>query len=347
MSVSAWWYWRSPSQRRLPAGSLAHPWSLKRYFPTLGSAGEALRRLWGGLSLPGPLSRQGTVVALSIEGITLRIVKAQRNQVLDWASIPFNVRFMHGGFIQDPNSMGQVIKSALASRGLAKAQVVFALPGQQAVARIIPLPPVSKGDLPAVINREARRLLTFSPESGYLFWQPLGPSGGRPRAYILIVPKDPLDNLLAALKVAGVAHPRAIDLEPLALARGANRKDAIVVCGESNHVEVVIVVDDVPVLTRSIHLGDTPQATATVAARLLDELGRSISFYNDTNRDNPLDPQVPIVLTGDLIAQMGIEAEAGTLTGRPVLPPEPPLDYPANFPVTPFVVNLGLISKLL
>lgn len=347
MSVSTWWYWPSQRRHQHQVNDLSRPFALKRYVPTLWTAGEALGKLWSGLRLRLPLSPRGPVAAISIEGITLRILKAQRNQVLDWASIPFNVRFMRGGFIQDPVGMGQVIKSALESRGLAKAQVVCALPGQQAVSRIMPLPPVSKAELPSVVNREARRLLSFSPDSSYLFWQSLEPVDGRQRAYVLIVPKAPLNNLLEALKAAGITHPRAIDLKPLALARSVNLKDAIVVNSESNHIEVVIVLNDVPVLTRSIPLGDSPQATATVAGRLLDELGRSVAFYNETYRDNPLDTKIPIVLTGDLIAQMGIEEEAATATGRTVVPFAPPLNYATGFPVASFAVNVGLILKLL
>ena len=246
----------------------------------------------------------------------------------------------------DPAGLAAVIKNAFEGRDVTKAQVVCALPGLRSVSRVINIPKVSKKELALVVPREVNKLMTISEEDNYIHWQPVTTEADKMDVFVLAVPKEPLTVFMEALNLAAI-KPAAIDLKPLALARAVNQKDAIIACGEGNSMELVIVVDDIPVLVRSVFLGEGIVTQDYAVGRISDELGRTILTYNEINKEHPLDPEVPIYLCGASAGGVPFALNVAALTGRTVQPLEPPLPLPANFPIADFMVNLGLLLKVL
>ena len=285
------------------------------------------------------------IISLSIEGITLRILSFYKGSIEAWDSIPFNPQFVTMGHVADPPGLGGVIKGALEERGLIEGRVVCAIPGLRTMSRVISVPQVAKKELAGVISREARRVLSIAEEDNYLHWQLLPAETDMLRVYVLAVPKEPLHALVEAIREAGL-KPYAVDLKPLALMRAVNSKDAIIANGESNSVELVIVVDDVPTLARSVFLGEGVVSQDYAVGRISDEITRTIDFYNNSNPDNPLSPEVPIYLTGAAASGVSFALNVAALIGYPVQPLDPPLPYPEDLPVAEFMVNLGLILKV-
>jgi len=286
------------------------------------------------------------VLHLSIEGTTIRITASRGDAITGWLSVPIAPRYFRNGYIADSQNVGQAISSALREAGLRRGSVVYALPGFQTLTRVINLPQAARRNLDTVVEREARRLMPFSTENSHLFWQRLPPQRGQERVYAVTVPKEPLATLTDAMQRAGL-RPRAVDLHPLALARGINRSDGIIVHGENNSFEVIIMVEGIPSLVRSTFLGEQPSDLESVASRLTDELARTIAYYNETNQDNPLDPALPIYITGELAAVSRAADEITAITGRSVAPLEAPLRCPPELPLPQFMVNLGLALKKL
>jgi len=286
------------------------------------------------------------IISLSIEGTTLRILTFQKGSVEAWDSVPFNPQFVTMGQVADAPGMGGVIKSTLEERGLTSGRVVCALPGLRTMSRVISLPPVAKKELADVVAREARRVLTVSEEDNYLHWQLLPTETDSPQVYVLAVPREPLHALVDAIRQAGL-RPYAVDLKPLALMRAVNRMDAIIANGESNSVELVIAVDDVPTLIRSVFLGEGVVSQDYAVGRISDEITRTINFYNDSNQENPLSPEVPIYLTGAAASGVSFALNVAALIGYPIQPLDPPLPCPEDLPIAEFIVNLGLVLKVL
>lgn len=286
------------------------------------------------------------IIALSIEGTDLRFVSFYENSIESWDSVSFDPQFLSVGQVADPEGLGGVIRSTLEGREVSKSLVVCALPGLRTVSRVISMPKVGMKQLKIVVPREVKRLITVSEEDNYLHWQALPTETDQIQIFALAVPKEALLAFMEALRVGGV-RPRAIDLKPLALMRAVNQKDAVIANGESNSMELVIVVDDVPVLIRSVFLGEGVVTQDYAVGRISDELGRTIVSYNEINRDNPLDPEVPIYLTGATAGSVPFALNVAALTGRTVQPLEPPIPYPEDFPLAEFMVNVGLILKIL
>lgn len=286
------------------------------------------------------------IISLSVEGTTLRILTFQKGAVESWDSVPFNPQFVTMGQVADAQGMGGVIKSTLEERGLTSGRVVCALPGLRTMSRVISVPPVPKKELAGVISREARRVLSVSEEDNYLHWQLLPTETDTPQVYVLAVPKEPLHALMGAIREAGL-RPYAVDLKPLALMRAVNRQDAIIANGESNSVELVIAADDIPTLVRSVFLGEGVVSQDYAVGRISDEITRTIDFYNNSNPENPLSPEVPIYLTGAAASGVSFALNVASLIGYPIQPLDPPLPCPEDLPVAEFMVNLGLVLKVL
>jgi type IV pilus assembly protein PilM len=200
--------------------------------------------------------------------------------------------------------------------------------------------------LDGIVQREARRVIGASLDDSYLHWRALPVKTRHRQVYVLIVPKEPLHALMKALQTAGL-KPKLIDLKPLALMRAVNRRDAIIANGESNSMETVIVVDDIPALVRGTVLSEGAASPDYAVGRISDELVRTIAYYNDSHRDDPLDPELPIYLTGSLATSVPFSINVATLTGRAIEPLEPPLRYPDELPVAEYMVNMGLVIRAL
>lgn len=286
------------------------------------------------------------VVTLSLEGAWLRLLGVRGREVEFWADIPFDERLLQPGQVGDTQALGALIGETFRSRGLPRSRVVAAAPGLGALSRIVTLttPGVS---LAEAVERQARQVLPESPAEVTLYWQAIDPRGSpTPRVFFLALPREVVMTMIEMLHIAGI-QPLALDLKPLALYRAVGSKDAIVANVTTQTLDLVIVVDDLPVLLRTISLGDGAGSRDFVIGRLTDELARTIRYYNDTNRAAALPMDAPIVLAGEDVDDPAVAANLEALTGHPVEPPRPPLDYPVDFPVERYLVNVGLALKSL
>ncbi len=283
-------------------------------------------------------------VSLSFEGNSLRITSSSGKKIEKWDSVSFDPQLVREGLITNPASLAQIIKQALGEGKLSTKNVRWSLPSVGSSSQVITLPQASKTSLEVTVQREARRVLSVSPETSYLHWQLLPSSGGEKKVYVVAIPKDAVQGLVQTCQLAGVTIG-SVDLKSLALARAVNQKDAIIAHGEVNSVEMIIMLDSLPSLMRGIWLREKDMDTGRVTALLLQQLASTIEYYNDMNRSSPLPASTPIYLTGEAALNPELAQRVSTLSGRTVAPLEPPLSYPAHFPVALYMTNLGLILK--
>ncbi len=307
-----------------------------------GSAKSTSKRIQGSAKSTGK-----RILALTIEGTDIRLLSYHNNAIESWKSVSFDARLLKMGQVADPEGLGEVIKNAIKGIETNRSYVVCALPGLRSVSRIITIPNVGKKDLDSVVPREVRRTMTVSEEDNYFHWQvlPSETEAAQTRVFLLAVPKEPMSLLLRAFSHAGL-NPSNIDLKPLALMRAVNQKDAIIANCEGNSMELVIVSDDIPVLIRSVFLGEGVANQDYAIGRISDELGRTIVTYNEINKEHPLNPDVPVYLTGSAASGVPFALNVAALTGRTVQPLETPLNCPADLPIAEYMVNIGLILKV-
>lgn len=284
-----------------------------------------------------------TTVSASVEGTSLRIVSLSGQQVVGWASIPLASNLIRLGQIADAVDLGDAIDEAFARLQLSRRRVAWALPGFQASARILDLPGLSGKQLREAVAEAVEQSLGAAADDSYLFWQRLEGRVRSRQVFVLAVPKSTVLSALEALEAADI-HPYTMDLRSLALARAVGRRDAIVANLEDGSLDIAIVVNAVPALLRSIAL----PATASLEAaqnRLVDEIDRALSYYDDANPARPLAVDVPLYLTGRLATGISLAEKVRAITGHPIGHLSPGVGYPPDFPVAEYLVNLGLALK--
>ena len=286
------------------------------------------------------------VISLSLEGATLRVLSASGDSVERWDSIPCPSELVGRGYIINPIGLGGVIKDALTERKLFKGKVVCALSAAGTISKVLNLPKVDARQLGTIVEREARRITEDSVEKTYVHWRVLPPSHGQQQVYLLIVPKGPLSALVKTIKAAGL-KASLIDLKAMALMKAVNRRNAIIANGEGNSVDMTIVRHDIPMVIRSVFLGDGVLSTDQAADRIGDEVMQTLAAYADSYRDKPLPQQVPVFLTGAVAGSVTAALNVTTLTGHPIGNLQPPLRYPDDLPVAEYAVNMGLILRML
>jgi type IV pilus assembly protein PilM len=293
------------------------------------------------LALPAALQRR--TVTLNIEAQSIRVLTVRGENVMSWQEIPLDAGMVKEGVIADPDGVGAALKTALDSPSMSGGRLIASITGFRSIARVLELPKMKPEMLEEAVGREAKREMPVPMEDIYLSWQSLDASDGQQRVFALGVPRDILDPLLKAMAVAK-RHPSAIDTKPLALARAANRDEAIIADIEPGSADIVLVTGGVPVIMRTVvERAGEPDGVERVE-RFRDELARTVKFYNDTHRQEPLEPSTPIFLTGSL-AESALNEPLEALAQYPVETLLPPLDCPPALPLHTYAVNIGLALK--
>ena len=283
-------------------------------------------------------------VSLSIDGNSLRIVKSSGKKIDKWDTVGLDPKLVREGIITDTASMSEIVKRALSERKLSRRNIRWSLPSVGSSSQIVVIPKTGKSKSATVVEREVRRALSVSPETSYVYWQSLPKAGVQQRVYAVAVPKETVQNLIEMCRGAGVTIS-SIELKSLALARAINQKNAVIAHGEVNAVEMVIMIDSLPILIRGIWLREKDLDTGRATALLLQQLASTIEYYNDMNRNSPLPANIPIYLTGEIALDSELAQRVSTLSGRTVASLEPPLSYPDHFPTALYMVNMGLILR--
>ncbi|MCJ7668496.1 MAG: pilus assembly protein PilM [Anaerolineae bacterium] len=284
------------------------------------------------------------MTTLNIEEHEIRLLVVGRDKVGKWASAPLTTGLISEGLIRDPAAVGSAIRELFASQGVSKRRVVTSLTGLRSISRVVTIPQVKPGQLESAVLREAKRDMPVSLNEVHLFWKVLGERGNGQRVYVLAVPREVIDGQVEALRQAGI-KPRAMDLKPLALVRAVNRKNAIITNLEDGSLDIIIVLEDVPVIVRTVALGKESPTPGKKRDRLVEELSRTIKFYNDSHREAGLHPGICVYWSGALADEPGFRETLQAGIEHPVIAPQSPLGCPDDLPVGRFLVNMGLALK--
>lgn len=283
-----------------------------------------------------------TAVSIAVAGDGLRIMARQGREVSFWQHVPLPLGLLHQGWIAAPDSFGLALRDVLDRSALSGGRLLWALPGTTATARLLSIRLAGAADPAALIAREAAWAMPVNPEDYYLYWQPVA-DGSADHVFVLAVHRPAIDALLRACAVANV-RPHVVDLKPLALTLAVGKTDALIADLEPTSIDVLVIAQGLPVMMRSLHLGDRPLDIAALQAKLLDELSLAIQLYDQTNPEMPLEQATPVYLTGEL-GDAELAGRVAYVTKHPTVQPEVPLACPPGFPANRFMVNLGLLLK--
>ena len=283
-------------------------------------------------------------VALNISNNDLRILSVKGRQVKDWGSHAITDGLVLDGMILQPQTVGEAIDALFKSTKIPKEKVITSLSGLSFTYRFLSLPRVKPDILEESILRAAKKEISLPLDELYLSWQALPSKGDEQTFFVLGVPRNLVDAMVQALTIAGV-EPYLMDLRPLAIARAANRRDAIVASLESDGFDIVFVADGIPSVIHTV----SPRSEGTTLddniQRLADELTKTEAFYQSGHPENQLGPDTPLLLTGELAAEAPTTGLLQAEIEYQVEPLIASLEFPPDLPIATYTANIGLVLK--
>ena len=291
---------------------------------------------------------------LSFEGNEIRFLIVKGEKVLSWATRKFPLEQMSQGLVRNTNTIGEVIQSTLKEIKAPRKNVVTSITGRRSVHRIMRIPNIQEKLLEETIHRKAKQEFAIPLEETDLSWRIINKNNTQIILYVLAVPNLIIDNQVEILRAAKIKS-KVMDIKPLALQRFINQNTSIIVNLESYSMGVIIVVNHIPILVRTIPLDPGNLTDEAKVDLLSQELARTSKFYNESNKNNRLPEDTIVYLTGKLfdIPQIDSRLEEGpnlverlqSRTSFTVKLPKPSLEIPEHFPIARFAVNLGLALK--
>ncbi|MBA7658166.1 hypothetical protein ES703_66114 [subsurface metagenome] len=146
------------------------------------------------------------------------------------------------------------------------------------------------------------------------------------------------------MRAAGI-NPRTLDLKTIALARAVNKEQALILNIEPSSFDIIIVVNGIPEVMRTIAWQQDSLTGEDRVERLAMNLELTVGFYNSHHSDTPLDPATPFLITGQVSGDLDLMEKLQARVGYPVESLSPRLECPEHMPVSQYAVNIGLALK--
>jgi len=284
-------------------------------------------------------------VTLNISATSMRLLSVEGSRVKKWGDVSLAPELVRDGLILQPKAVGAVIDDLFESMKVPKERVIITLTGLSFTYRILSLPRMKPDLLEEAILRGAKREIPLPLEELYLSWQAIGSKDDEMDFFVLGVPRNLIDAMVQTLEEAGV-KPYIMGLKPLALARAANRGDALIVDLEPDCFDIVLVANGIPAIMHTITpRGEGADDMEDNIRRLADELSKTVKFYNSSHPENLLSPTTPLLLTGELSTNATASKIIQAEIEYPVEPLVPPLEFPTDLPIALYATNMGLALK--
>ena len=285
-----------------------------------------------------------TAVTLYIDDTSLRLLVVKGEQVKNWADLPLEHGLVSDGAIVDEAKVAAKIKELFKAQRVTARRVIVGMSGLHCLSQLIALPRLPESMLAEAIWREAERVIPVPMEQLYLLRQIISTSSEEIQVFVVGLPRNAADALIKTLNLAGV-KPYIADLAPLACTRVSDRATAIIFDIRPTEVDIVVMVEGVPQLVRSLTL---PSEAVSLEERLpvaRAELERTIKFYNSSHPETPLEPSLPIYVCGELADEPELCQSLSDELGYPLLPLPSPFKYPEGLAPSQYGVNIGLALK--
>jgi len=284
------------------------------------------------------------VVTLYVEDTSLRLLVVQGARVKKCAILPLESGLVKDGVVVDETKVAAIIRGFFKAQKVKPGKVIAGLSGLHSLSQLITLPHLPESMLAEAIKREAERVLPVPLDELYISWQIIPASGEEMPVFLVALPRKAADALIKTLHQAGV-KPYLMDLAPLALARVVDKDTAIVVNARSSEFDIVIIVEGVPQLIRSLSFHGEAESPEERLSIIRGELERTIKFYNSSHPDKPFEPSLPILVSGEMVETPEACQSLADELKRSVSPLSLPVKCPKNIAVSEYIVNIGLVLK--
>lgn len=285
-----------------------------------------------------------SITTLNIEASSARVLNIRGRRVRRWGDIPLAHGAVRDDLVVDPAGVGSAINSLFRSSKMSKSGVLVSLTGFRSVTRTVTLPKLSPTLMKEAIRWTARREMPIPLEELYISWQVIGTQDAEQTIFLLGTPRSLLDSFYQALRKARI-KPRAIELKPLVLARLVKRTEAIIIDLENESISTTILVKGIPEVIHTMIVGSEGLLLEDRIQKLTDDLSRTVSFYNNSHPEHPLNSETPAFLTGEMASDPVLVDLVQKSTGYPIESLALGVKLPPKLPVPQYAVNIGLALR--
>ncbi|UCG10714.1 MAG: pilus assembly protein PilM [Dehalococcoidia bacterium] len=289
----------------------------------------------------------GGVVTLDIDSTTIRLLETKGKAIKTWASASLESSEVASKekASREAQPMGVVVKELMNSSGIKARHITASVSGLYSVSRIVPTPTPAPGStIEEAFEDLTQDTIPLVEERLYFAWQTISAGEGEPNALLIGVPRDTIDNEVQSLKAVGI-NPSILELKAIALTRVVNREQALILNTEPASFDIVVVVNSIPEIIRTLPWQPEKLTPEEKAEHLAMTVELTVDFHNARHPNTPLNPKIPLFITGQIpdeaISRDKLEAKSGYL----IEPLAPPLEYPTEFPVSQYAVNIGLALR--
>jgi type IV pilus assembly protein PilM len=284
------------------------------------------------------------VTTLYINDTSIRLMVARGKRIVKLAGVPLDSGMAEVSDKVKEAELAAKVKQLLKDSKVRAKKVVVGLSGLHCLSRPVILPELPKAMLAEAVMREAQRVLPVPAEQLYISWHVISSGGGRTLAFMVAIPRQVADTLLGVLHKVGL-KPYLMDIKPLALARVVREATAIVLDVQAKEFDLVILSEGIPQPIRTVPF---PEETLSLEDKLpivREELKRTIQFFNTNNPEKPIQPDVKMFVSGELVDEPALYEFLADDTGYQVSPLVSPIKCAKQLDPSHYMVNIGLTLK--
>jgi type IV pilus assembly protein PilM len=278
------------------------------------------------------------MVTLDIEDTSIKIMVVRGRRVETAVSLPLEPGLVHDGVVTDTATVSRRIAELLSAQGIKEKRAVVSISGIHSIYRTVPIPKLPKNLLDEAARREAERVMPVPLNELYTSWQAISMSDIETILCIIGLPLNTVDAMLDTLRQAGL-QPEAMDVRPLALARVADERDAIIINVQQSGFDIVVMVDGIPELLRSVPFPASAVSVPDKISQVKEEMERTVAYHNSSHKDNPITNYTAAFVSGEMGDML-----AGTIEYR-VKPLPQLLSYADSLNTNEYATNIGLALK--
>ncbi len=112
--------------------------------------------------------------------------------------------------------------------------------------------------------------------------------------------------------------PARMAIKPLALTKAMPDNTAILVDAQPTDFDIVILADGVAQPVRSVPFPEQAQTPEARLKMIIDDLDRTLKFFEANNPDKPLDAKVPLYVSGEMASSQDLQKALAEATKHPV-----------------------------
>jgi hypothetical protein len=279
------------------------------------------------------------VIAMDLAVREVKLVQFEDGRLTRHASIPLS----EPGFVDGipTPEFAAAIRRAVESGGFTAQTARLAIPDSGVAVRDFPLPAVPRGELSKAVTFEGRRLVPMSPRDVYYAWHATRTSYGY-GVYLVAARRDMIDAISAMVTGAGLRLER-LDLKPLALARGADTHDGLVLEWSTTEATLVLMVAGRPRFFRTFVLDASADDVDAQFDELVLSLNALVKFMRSAEPDLAIGPTTSLVVAGRFASvDQGIERARDRFEFA-VATPVQQIPSPPDFPWQAHLAEQGLL----